>query len=83
MPSHSPFGDGVSGLAQLPAPPTLGNPPSGMDKVEQLLQAAHDDVLLKLFLNSHVARSTSHSLDLDLSYRFQALKSPSPAPSLS
>ncbi|XP_031372826.1 protein virilizer homolog [Punica granatum] len=57
--------------------------PSGMDEVEQLLQAAHDDVLLKLSLNSHVARSASHSLDPDLSRRFQSLKSPPPAPSLS
>ncbi|OWM73692.1 hypothetical protein CDL15_Pgr026792 [Punica granatum] len=80
---HSPFGYGVLGLAQLPPPPTLKNPPSGMDEVEQLLQVAHDDVLLKFSLNSHVARLASHSLDLDLSRRFQALKSPPPSPSLS
>ncbi|PKI51258.1 hypothetical protein CRG98_028353 [Punica granatum] len=83
MPPYSPFGDGVSGLAQLPLPSTLGNPPSGMDEEKQLLQGAHDDVLLKLFLNSHVARSASHSLDPDLSRHFQALKSLPPAPSLS
>ncbi|PKI38357.1 hypothetical protein CRG98_041268 [Punica granatum] len=63
MPPYSPFRDGVSRLAQLPPPPTLGNLPPGMDEVEQLLQATHDDVLLKLSFNSHVARSAFHSLD--------------------
>ncbi|OWM87242.1 hypothetical protein CDL15_Pgr019289 [Punica granatum] len=52
-----------------------------MDEVEQLLQAAHDDVLMKLSLNSHIARFASQYLNPDLSHRFQALKSPPSAPS--
>ncbi|KAL8535739.1 hypothetical protein ACS0TY_011393 [Phlomoides rotata] len=44
------------------------------DEVEQLLRAAQDDVLLKLSINSHVARATAINPDLDR--RFQALKKP-------
>ncbi|KAL2461287.1 hypothetical protein Adt_44707 [Abeliophyllum distichum] len=45
------------------------------DEVQQLLQAAQDDLLLKLSLNSHIARSSSgSSVDPDLERRFQALK---------
>ncbi|KAI3453254.1 hypothetical protein Pfo_009917 [Paulownia fortunei] len=47
------------------------------DEVEQLLRAAQDDVLLKLNLNSHMARaSASAAIDPDLDRRFQALKKP-------
>ncbi|KAK4748755.1 hypothetical protein SAY87_015341 [Trapa incisa] len=54
---------------------------SAMDEVEQLLQAAQDDVLLKLSVNSHhISRGSSDSLDPDLSRRFQALKARPSAP---
>ncbi|XP_051148699.1 uncharacterized protein LOC127263631 [Andrographis paniculata] len=47
------------------------------DEVEQLLRAAHDDVLLKLNVNSHIARaSASAAIDPDLERRFEALKRP-------
>lgn len=45
------------------------------DEVDDLLRAAHDDVLIKLSLNSHIAHlGTSSSIDPDLDSRFQALK---------
>ncbi|GER48491.1 voltage-dependent L-type calcium channel subunit alpha-1C [Striga asiatica] len=45
------------------------------DEVEQLLRAAQDESLLKLNLNSHMARaSASAVIDPDLDRRFQALK---------
>lgn len=45
------------------------------DDVDELLRAAHDDVLIKLSLNSHIAHlGTSSSIDPDLDSRFQALK---------
>lgn len=45
------------------------------DEVDELLRAAHDDVLIKLSLNSHIAHlGTSSSIDPDLDSRFQALK---------
>ncbi|KAL2233201.1 46 kDa FK506-binding nuclear protein [Sesamum indicum] len=45
------------------------------DEVEQLLRAAQDDVLLKLNVNSHMARaSASAAIDPDLDRRFQALR---------
>lgn len=45
--------------------------------MEQLLRAAQDDMLLKLSLNSHMARaSASAAIDPDLDRRFQALKKP-------
>lgn len=45
------------------------------DEVDELLRAAHDDVLIKLTLNSHIAHlGTSSSIDPDLDSRFQALK---------
>ncbi|KAK4423302.1 hypothetical protein Salat_1913000 [Sesamum alatum] len=45
------------------------------DEVEQLLRAAQDDVLLKLNVDSHMARgSASAAIDPDLDRRFQALK---------
>ncbi|OWM91377.1 hypothetical protein CDL15_Pgr017295 [Punica granatum] len=47
------------------------------------IAAGEEGVELHDIINSHVAGSASHSLDLDLSRRFQALKSPPLAPSLS
>ncbi|KAL2478514.1 hypothetical protein Fot_47528 [Forsythia ovata] len=47
------------------------------DEVQQLLRAAQDDLLLKLSINSHIARASSSSgssVDPDLERRFQALK---------
>ncbi|KAL7110956.1 hypothetical protein ACP275_05G058600 [Erythranthe tilingii] len=45
------------------------------DEVEQLLRAAQDDMLLKLNLNSHMARgSSAAAIDPDLDRRFLALK---------
>ncbi|KAK7273592.1 hypothetical protein RIF29_14648 [Crotalaria pallida] len=62
------------------------------DEVEQLLQAAQDQFLLNLSLNSHTTRSSLSpslyppstqdddiSLDLDLERRFRALKGKTPA----
>ncbi|PIN08276.1 hypothetical protein CDL12_19150 [Handroanthus impetiginosus] len=47
------------------------------DEVEQLLRAAQDDMILKLNLNSHMARaSASAAIDPDLDRRFQALRKP-------
>ncbi|KAL0446642.1 UNVERIFIED_CONTAM: hypothetical protein Slati_1792100 [Sesamum latifolium] len=47
------------------------------DEVEQLLRAAQDDVLLKLNVNSHMARaSASAAIDPDFDRRFQALRKP-------
>ncbi|KAL0372831.1 UNVERIFIED_CONTAM: hypothetical protein Scaly_0964700 [Sesamum calycinum] len=47
------------------------------DEVEQLLRAAQDDVLLKLNVNSHMARaSASAAIDPDLDRRFHALRKP-------
>ncbi|GFP94002.1 hypothetical protein PHJA_001544600 [Phtheirospermum japonicum] len=47
------------------------------DEVEQLLRAAQDEMLLKLSLNSHVARaSASAAIDPDLDRRFEALRKP-------
>lgn len=45
------------------------------EEVEQLLQSAQDEVLLKLSVNSHIAHISSNYLDSDLDRRFQALKS--------
>nr|XP_009798742.1 PREDICTED: uncharacterized protein LOC104244923 [Nicotiana sylvestris] len=46
------------------------------DEVEEQLQAAEDDVFLKLSLNSHMARgSSTQFIDPDLDQRFRALKS--------
>ncbi|KAK7308334.1 hypothetical protein VNO77_41936 [Canavalia gladiata] len=62
------------------------------DEVEKMLQAAHDEVLLNLSLNSHIAHASPSAeklkdhdsdllldldLDLDLQRRFQALKTKS------
>ncbi|KAB1212453.1 hypothetical protein CJ030_MR5G003809 [Morella rubra] len=53
-------------------------------QVEELLQAAQDEMLLKLSLNSHMSRVPPAYLDSDLHRRFQALKSrPSLPPSRS
>ncbi|KAL6566268.1 hypothetical protein OROGR_001883 [Orobanche gracilis] len=47
------------------------------DEVEQLLRAAQDDMLLKLNVNSHMARAAgSTPIDPDLNRRFEALKRP-------
>ncbi|VVA14786.1 PREDICTED: 46 kDa FK506-binding nuclear [Prunus dulcis] len=43
------------------------------DEVEELLQAAQDDMLLKLSLNSHLSRGVSLD-DADIGRRFEALK---------
>ncbi|XP_030522612.1 nucleolin [Rhodamnia argentea] len=51
-----------------------------VDEVDELLRAAQDDVLLKLSLNSHIARSSSDDVDPDLTRRFHALKSRPSAP---
>lgn len=45
------------------------------DEVEQLLQAAQDEMILKLSVDSHTSRSSSDYLDSDLQSRFLALKS--------
>ncbi|KAG7617158.1 hypothetical protein AtNW77_Chr4g0301531 [Arabidopsis thaliana] len=45
------------------------------DEVEQLLQAAQDEMILKLSVDSHTSRSSSDYLDPDLHSRFLALKS--------
>ncbi|OMO62336.1 hypothetical protein COLO4_33123 [Corchorus olitorius] len=45
------------------------------DEVEQLLQAAQDQMLLKLSVDSHMSRVAPDYLDPDLSRRFQALRS--------
>ncbi|XP_031284811.1 uncharacterized protein LOC116143500 [Pistacia vera] len=47
----------------------------GSDEVEQLLQSAQDEMLLKLSVNSHIAHISSNYIDSDLDRRFQALKS--------
>ncbi|XP_047966441.1 nucleosome assembly protein 1;2 [Salvia hispanica] len=55
----------------------LGKKATDDDDVEQLLREAHDDVLLKLSVNSHTARGTAATaIDPDLDRRFQALKKP-------
>ncbi|KAF8117802.1 hypothetical protein N665_0008s0144 [Sinapis alba] len=45
------------------------------DEVEQLLQAAQDEMILKLSVNSHASRSKPDYLDPDLHSRFLALRS--------
>ncbi|XP_062157977.1 uncharacterized protein LOC133865572 [Alnus glutinosa] len=45
------------------------------DEVEELLQAAEDELLLKLSLHSHISRLAPDYLPSDLDRRFQALKS--------
>lgn len=45
------------------------------EQVEQLLQAAQDDLMLKLTLDSHMSRVSPNYLDSDLDRRFQALRS--------
>ncbi|KAF7827486.1 transcription initiation factor TFIID subunit 11 isoform X3 [Senna tora] len=46
------------------------------DEVEEMLQAAQDQVLLKLSVDSHIASASSNNyLDSDLERRFKALKS--------
>ncbi|CAI9769697.1 unnamed protein product [Fraxinus pennsylvanica] len=48
------------------------------DEVQQLLRAAQDDLLLKLSVDSHMARASSSSrtsMDPDLERRFESLKS--------
>ncbi|OMO77136.1 Hydantoinase/oxoprolinase [Corchorus capsularis] len=45
------------------------------DEVDQLLQAAQDEMLLKLSVDSHMSRVAPDYLDPDLSRRFQALRS--------
>ncbi|KAG8382610.1 hypothetical protein BUALT_Bualt05G0095400 [Buddleja alternifolia] len=53
------------------------------DDVEQLLRAAQDDMLLKLSLNSHMARATSSAaIDPDLDRRLQALRKPQKRPQI-
>ncbi|KAL1222522.1 hypothetical protein V5N11_018895 [Cardamine amara subsp. amara] len=52
-----------------------GNCNKEEDEVEQLLQAAQDEMILKLSVNSHTSRSSSDYLDPDLHSRFLALKS--------
>ncbi|XP_022725694.1 coiled-coil domain-containing protein 1 isoform X2 [Durio zibethinus] len=47
----------------------------GSDEVEQLLQSAQDEVLLKLSVDSHMSRVAPDYLDPDLHRRFQALRS--------
>ncbi|XP_040998987.1 uncharacterized protein LOC121244838 [Juglans microcarpa x Juglans regia] len=44
-------------------------------KVEELLQAAQDELLLKLSLDSHMSRVPPDYLHTDLDRRFQSLKS--------
>lgn len=50
------------------------------DEVEELLQAAQDELLLKLSLDSHMSRLPPDYLSSDLDRRFQALKSRPSAP---
>ncbi|XVE49697.1 hypothetical protein DITRI_Ditri01bG0102000 [Diplodiscus trichospermus] len=45
------------------------------DEVEQLLQAAQDELLLKLSVDSHMSRVAPDYVDPDLHRRFQALRS--------
>lgn len=45
------------------------------DEIEQLLQAAQDEMILKLSVNSHTSRSKPDYLDPDLHSRFLALRS--------
>lgn len=45
------------------------------EQVEQLLQAAQDDLMLKLSIDSHMSRVSPNYLDSDLDRRFQALRS--------
>ncbi|XP_038875163.1 uncharacterized protein LOC120067697 [Benincasa hispida] len=45
------------------------------EQVEQLLQAAQDDLMLKLSVDSHMSRVSPNYLDSDLNRRFQALRS--------
>lgn len=45
------------------------------DEIEELLQAAQDEMILKLSVNSHTSRSHPSNLDPDLHSRFLALKS--------
>ncbi|KAJ8759243.1 hypothetical protein K2173_006763 [Erythroxylum novogranatense] len=47
------------------------------EEVDQLLQAAQDDLVLKLSVDSHMSRVDYFGLPDDLQRRFQALKSPS------
>ncbi|KAK2635812.1 hypothetical protein Ddye_030604 [Dipteronia dyeriana] len=55
---------------------------SDEDEVDQLLQAAQDEMLLKLSVGSHIAHLSSNQLDSNLDHRYQALKSrPSIPPS--
>ncbi|KAK8519021.1 hypothetical protein V6N13_017730 [Hibiscus sabdariffa] len=46
-----------------------------IDAVEQLLQAAQDEMLLEISVDSHMSRVAPDYLDPDLSRRFQALRS--------
>ncbi|KAL4360592.1 hypothetical protein GQ457_04G004430 [Hibiscus cannabinus] len=46
-----------------------------IDEVEQLLQAAQDEMLLEISVDSHMSRVAPDYLDPDLSRRFQALRS--------
>ena len=43
-------------------------------EVEQLLQAAQDELVLNLSINSHMSRVSPNYIDSDLDRRFQALK---------
>ncbi|XP_010250862.1 PREDICTED: nucleolin [Nelumbo nucifera] len=52
------------------------------DEVEELLRAAEEEMLLKLSVNSHMARASSSPLDRDLAHRFEALKKPSAPPGI-
>ncbi|KAA0066134.1 transcription initiation factor TFIID subunit 11 isoform X3 [Cucumis melo var. makuwa] len=45
------------------------------EQIEQLLQAAQDDLMLKLTLDSHMSRVSPNYLHSDLDRRFQALRS--------
>ncbi|KAI9168810.1 hypothetical protein LWI28_002283 [Acer negundo] len=49
------------------------------DEVDQLLQAAQDEMLLKLSVGSHIAHLSSNQLDSNLDRRYQALKSIPPS----
>lgn len=46
------------------------------DEVEDLLQAAQDEMLLKLSVDAHMSRVSPSYLHPDLHHRFQALKKP-------
>ena len=52
-------------------------------EVEELLQAAQDELLLKLSLDSHMSRVSPNYIDSDLDRRFQALKKSRPSSSSS